>query len=101
MADALQAARKGLIDKIDTSKLANFDKLYDIAKDPNGDGMSVGYTFYATSIVYRKDKMKIESWADLLKPEIAPHIAFPNIDTNQGPPALYMLGLALGKSSPT
>nr|WP_139317406.1 ABC transporter substrate-binding protein [Rhizobium oryziradicis] len=100
MADALQASRAGLIDKIDTSKLSNFNKLYDIAKDPNGDGMSVGYTFYATSIVYRTDKMKINSWADLLKPEYASHVAFPNITTNQGPPALYMLGKALGKDSP-
>ena len=100
MADALLAARKGLTDRIDVAKLANFDKLYDIAKDPNGDGMSVGYTFYATSIVYRKDKMKINSWADLLKPGIVSHIAFPNITTNQGPPALYMLGIALGDNSP-
>src|SRR6218665_1235062 len=29
MADALSATRKGLIDKIDTTKLTNFDKLYD------------------------------------------------------------------------
>lgn len=100
MADALQASRAGLIDKIDTAKLANFNKLYDIAKDPNGDGMSIGYTFYATSIVYRTDKMKIDSWADLLKPEYASHVAFPNISTNQGPPALYMLGKAMGKDSP-
>lgn len=100
MADALQASRAGLIDKIDTAKIANFNKLYDIAKDPNGDGMSIGYTFYATSIVYRTDKMKIDSWADLLKPEYASHVAFPNISTNQGPPALYMLGKAMGKDSP-
>lgn len=100
MADALQASRAGLIDKINTAKLANFNKLYDIAKDPNGDGMSIGYTFYATSIVYRTDKMKIDSWADLLKPEYASHVAFPNISTNQGPPALYMLGKAMGKDSP-
>jgi putative spermidine/putrescine transport system substrate-binding protein len=100
MADALEAARAGLIEKIDTAKLANFAKLYDIAKDPNGDGMSVGYTFYATSIAYRSDKMKIESWADLVKPEIASHLAFPNVTTNQGPPVLYMLGKALGKDSP-
>jgi len=99
-ADALQASRAGLVDKVDIAKLTNFDKLYDLAKDPNTDGMSVGYTFYATSIVYRTDKMKIESWADLLKPEIAPHVAFPNITTNQGPPALYMLGQAMGKDSP-
>ncbi|WP_160011477.1 polyamine ABC transporter substrate-binding protein [Rhizobium sp. 18055] len=100
MADALSATRQGLIDKIDTSKLSNFGKLYDIARDPNGDGMSVGYTFYATSIAYRSDKMKIESWADLLKPEYIGHVAFPNVTTNQGPPALYMLGLALGKDTP-
>ncbi|MGK6311745.1 ABC transporter substrate-binding protein [Neorhizobium sp. DT-125] len=100
MADALAASRAGLIDKLDTSKLSNFDKLYDVAKDPNGDGMSVGYTFYATSIAYRSDKMKIESWADLLKPEYASHIAWPNVTTNQGPPALYMLGQALGKDTP-
>jgi len=100
MADALAASRAGLIDKIDTSKLSNFGKLYDVAKDPNGDGMSVGYTFYATSIAYRSDKMKIDSWADLLKPEYASHIAWPNVTTNQGPPALYMLGLALGKDTP-
>ncbi|KPF45420.1 polyamine ABC transporter substrate-binding protein [Rhizobium sp. G187] len=100
MADALSAARSGLIEKVDTTKLTNFDKLYDIAKDPNGDGMSVGYTFYATSIVYRTDKMKIESWADLLKPENVGHVAFPNITTNQGPPSLYMLGQALGKDTP-
>ncbi|WP_105385950.1 ABC transporter substrate-binding protein [Neorhizobium alkalisoli] len=100
MADALAASRAGLIDKVDTFKLSNFEKLYDIAKDPNKDGMSVGYTFYATSIAYRSDKMKIESWADLLKPEYASHIAWPNVTTNQGPPALYMLGQALGKDTP-
>lgn len=100
MADALSASRKDLIDKIDTSKLSNFGKLYDLAKDPNGDGMSVGYTFYATSIAYRSDKMKIEFWADLLKPEYVGHVAFPNVTTNQGPPALFMLGQALGSDHP-
>lgn len=99
MADALQASRAGLIDKIDTAKLSNYDKLYDIAKDPNKDGMSVGYTFYATSIVYRTDKMKIDSWADLLKPENVSHIAFPNVTTNQGPTSLYMIEKALGNDS--
>ena len=100
MADGLQAARQGLTDKIDVSKLSNFSKLYDIAKDPNGDGMSVGYTFYATSIVYRSDKVKIDSWADLLSPKLAGHVAIPDIGTNQGPPTLFMLGKALGKDTP-
>ncbi len=48
MADALSATRKDLIQKIDASKVPNIEKLYDIAKDPNGDGMSVGVNFYAT-----------------------------------------------------
>ncbi|WP_337271132.1 ABC transporter substrate-binding protein [Oryzifoliimicrobium ureilyticus] len=100
MADALAAARGGLIEKIDPAKVPNIDKLYDIAKDPNGDGMSVGVNLYATSIVYRTDKMKIDSWGDLLKSDIAEHIAFPNVTTNQGPPALYMLGKAIGKDTP-
>jgi len=100
MADALSASRADLIDPIDTSKLSSYDELYDIAKDPNGDGMSVGYTFYATSIVYRSDKVKIDSWNDLLSDELAGHVAIPNITTNQGPPALYMLGLAMGEDTP-
>ncbi|MBP2462351.1 MULTISPECIES: ABC transporter substrate-binding protein [unclassified Rhizobium] len=100
MADALSASRKDLTDTIDTSKLKSFNALYDIAKDPNQDGKSVGYTFYANSIVYRSDKMKIESWADLFKPEYVGHIAFPNITTNGAAPTLYMLGQALGKDTP-
>ena len=100
MADALDAARRGLVDRIDVAKLANYSKLYDIAKDPNGDGMSVGYTFYATSIAYRSDKIEINSWADLLSPKLAGRLAIPNVTTNQGPPALYMLGRALGQDTP-
>jgi len=100
MADALDASRKGLIDKIDTSKLTNFGKLYDVAKDPNGDGMSVGYTFYSTSIVYRSDKVTIDSWGDLLGDDLAGRVALPNVTTNQGPPTLYMIGQAMGDSSP-
>lgn len=100
MADALAASRSDLIETIDTSKLSNFSKLYDIAQDPNGDGKSVGYTFYATSIAYRSDKMTINSWADLLSDENAPHVALPNVSTNQGPPTLYMIGEALGENTP-
>lgn len=98
--DALDAVRKDLLAPVDTSKLSNFDKLYDIAKDPNGDGMSVGYTFYASSIVYRSDKVTIDSWGDLLSDELKGRVAFPNIATTQGAPALYMLGLSMGEDSP-
>ncbi|MCR8550993.1 ABC transporter substrate-binding protein [Salipiger sp. P9] len=94
--DAMGAARKGLLQPVDVSKLSNYDKLYDIAKDPLGDHLGIGYTFYATSIVYRSDKVTVESWADLMSPELAGNVAFPDVTTNQGPPALYMLGQAAG-----
>ncbi|MEM9427999.1 MAG: ABC transporter substrate-binding protein [Pseudomonadota bacterium] len=94
--DALGAARKGLLQPIDVSKLENHAKLYEIAKDPIGDHLGIGYTFYATSIVYRTDKVEVTSWADLLSEELAGNVAFPDVTTNQGPPSLYMLGKALG-----
>ncbi len=97
--DALAAARKGITQPIDVSRLSNYDKLYDIAKDPLGDHLGIGYTFYATSIVYRSDKVQIDSWQDLFKPEIRGRVAFPNVTTNQGPPSLYMLGKAIGNDA--
>jgi len=97
--DALAAARKGITQPIDVSKLSNYDKLYDIAKDPLGDHMGIGYTFYATSIVYRSDKVKIETWSDLFQDKLKGRVAFPNVTTNQGPPSLYMVGKALGNDA--
>ncbi|WP_217429577.1 ABC transporter substrate-binding protein [Sphingomonas bacterium] len=96
--DALEAARSGLLAKIDASKLANYPKLYDIAKDPNRDGMAVGYTIYSTSIVYRADKVAITSWGDLLSNELSGYVALPSVYTNQGPQTFYMIGRAMGSS---
>ena len=93
--DALALGRKGLIAKLDFSKLSNFNKLYDSAKDPIGDNLAVGYTFYASSIVYRKDLVNIESWGDLLTNEkLAGNVALPNITGTQGPLTLMMLNKA-------
>ena len=94
--DALGAARKGLLAPIDVTRIPSHAKLYDIAKDPLGDHLGVGYTFYSTSIVYRTDKVSIESWEDLFQPDLKGLVAFPDVTTNQGPPSLYMLGKAIG-----
>ena len=94
--DALALARKGLLQPLDTSKLASFDDLYDAAKNPLGDNTAVGYTFYASSIVYRSDLVDIKSWGDLLQPEVAGRVALPNITGTQGPLTLHMLSQALG-----
>jgi putative spermidine/putrescine transport system substrate-binding protein len=96
--DALSLARKDLIAPLDSTKLTNFDKLYQAAQDPIGEHMAVGYTFYASSIVYRSDLVDITSWGDLLGDDVAGQVALPNITGTQGPPTLMMLGKALGDS---
>ncbi|MBS9720223.1 ABC transporter substrate-binding protein [Tianweitania sp. BSSL-BM11] len=100
-ANALEAANKDLLAPIDTAKVPNLGEIYDFAKDPLGNGMGVGYTFYGTSIVYRSDLVKIDSWLDLFKPELAGQIALPNITGTQGPITLFMLQKAIGKEDPT
>jgi putative spermidine/putrescine transport system substrate-binding protein len=99
-ANALEAAKKGLTIAIDPAKVPNLAKIYDFAKDPIGGRMAVGYTFYGTSIVYRSDKVKIDSWLDLFSDKLKGRVALPNITTTQGPITLFMLERALGKSSP-
>jgi putative spermidine/putrescine transport system substrate-binding protein len=94
--DALSLAQKGLLQSIDTSKISSFDRLYPAAQNPIGGNMAVGYTFYASSIVYRKDLVSIESWNDLLGEKLAGNVALPNITGTQGPLTLMMLDKASG-----
>lgn len=93
---ALEAMQKDLIEPIDVSRLKNYAKLYDMAKDPIGNHYGVGYTYFATSIIYRTDKVKIASWADLWKPELKGRLALPNITTTQAPLMLMMVDNAFG-----
>ncbi len=97
--DALSLAQKGLLQPIDTSKIASFDRLYPAAQDPIGGNMAVGYTFYASSIVYREDLVSIESWSDLLSDDLAGNVSLPNITGTQGPLTLMMLDKAAGGDS--
>jgi putative spermidine/putrescine transport system substrate-binding protein len=94
--DALELARKDLLAQLDVSKLANLSKLYSAAQDPIGDNFAVGYTFYASSIVYRSDLIKVNSWADLLDEKLAGNVALPNITGTQGPLTLMMLDKSAG-----
>lgn len=94
--DALALARKGLLQPLDLTKISNHSDLYEAAQDPIGDNMAVGYTFYASSIVYRSDLVEIESWADLFSDAVAGRVALPNITGTQGPLTLHMLSKALG-----
>ncbi len=94
--DGLSLSRAGLLQDIDTAALTNYDDVFAVAQDPLGNHQAVGYTLYATSIVYRADKVTINSWADLFQDDLAGRVALPDITTNQGPRTLWMLGKAMG-----
>jgi putative spermidine/putrescine transport system substrate-binding protein len=99
--NALEAARKGLIDKVDVERLSNYADIFDFAKDPLGDHWAVGYTFYSNSIAYRTDKLPaVSSWTDLWSPAMSGHVALPNISSSQAPLVLSMAEEAFGGQSP-
>ena len=83
--DALALTRKGLLQNLDVSKLSSYDDLYEAAKNPLGENWAIGFTFYASSIVYRSDLVQINSWKDLLSPELVGRVALTNITGTQGP----------------
>lgn len=99
--DALAAARKGLLQPLDPTLVPNVAQIYEFARDPIGDNMAVGYTFYGTSIVYRSDLVTVDSWLDLFSDELRGEVALPNITTTQGPTTLYMIERALGSDDPS
>jgi putative spermidine/putrescine transport system substrate-binding protein len=94
--DALSLAQKDLLAPIDPTRLSSYDSLYPAAQDPIGGNMAIGYTFYASSIVYREDLVSINSWGDLLGDELAGNVSLPNITGTQGPLTLMMLDKAAG-----
>lgn len=98
--DALSAQRRGLLDPIDVGRLRNYDKLYDFARDPIGGHMSVGYTVYATGIVYRTDRTSISSWRDLWQPALKDHLVLPTLTSSGGPLVLQMIERAAGGKDP-
>jgi putative spermidine/putrescine transport system substrate-binding protein len=98
--DALSAARRGLTDPIDVAKLGNYDRLYEFARDPIGGRMAVGYTVYAAGIVYRTDKVRIESWNDLWQPVLKDRMVLPTLTSSGGPMMLHMVESALGGNDP-
>ena len=94
---ALDAAEAGLLQPYDPTGLTNLDDLYEIARDPLGNRMAVGYTVQNLGIVYRTDMVEpITSWADLARPELSGFLSIPNITTTYGPTLLYLFGAAFG-----
>lgn len=71
---------EGLVEEIDTSKLANWDKVPDHFKQIgqiNGKQYFIPWDWGFTSVLYRTDKIPegVDSWAALMDPKYAGHIS--------------------------
>ena len=71
---------EGLVEEIDTSKLANWDKVPDYFKEIgqiDGKQYFIPWDWGFTSVLYRTDKVngEIDSWSALLDPQYAGHIS--------------------------
>ena len=92
-----QAARAGVLEPLDTSKISNWDQLSPVLVEHAGvEGTNYGLplTTGSTGLAYRKDKIKTppKNWSDLLKPEYCGHVGLPPLTYNPG--LELMAGLA-------
>lgn len=88
LAIAVQAKGEGLLDRIDTAKVANYADVYPSARD--SDSRFVGMMYGASAIAYNPNVIKTPptSWADLWKPEYKGKVAIGDISGTSG---LHML----------
>lgn len=88
----------GLWAKFDSSKLENYDKLYENAKQPNGKDGGPAYTYNRLALVYNKDAVTgdLKSWADVVNNKSIKNITIPNITDTHGPSLLYAIADTLG-----
>ena len=91
---------QGAFEKIDSSKLSNFDELYDAAKNPQGE-YGPAYTFGRYGIVYDKTRTDtpVTSWCDLWRDDFAGAIAMPAFNTTGGPLTVMMAGKCAGSDA--
>ena len=93
-AKAAEGYADGLFQKIDTSRIENYDALIDIAKQLNIDsgGYGLPYTVNAMGIIYDEEVVgfEITEWADLWRPELKGKIAIPVISNTFGPAMVHV-----------
>lgn len=84
---AQQGVAEDLFEKIDSSKVPNLDKIYDVAKAPLGEGFGPAYTIAQFGIAYNADEVKqpITTWKDLWNKDLANKITIPSITSTTGP----------------
>lgn len=90
---AAQAYEKGLVEKVDASKLDNLNNLIAPAKKMQEEaGYGPAYVIQSCGIVYNKEAVgfEITSWEDLWKAELEGKIAVPDITTTFGPAMVHI-----------
>ena len=82
----------GIFQPIDRSKIPNIEKLYDMAKAPQGE-FGPAYTVGRAGIVYDSaDVEPITEWNDLWRDDLKGQIALPGITTTAGPMVVVRAG---------
>lgn len=84
---AQQGVTEDLFEKLDSSKIPNLEKIYDVAKAPVGEGYGPAYTIAQFGIAYNADEVKqpITSWEDLWDKDLKNKITIPSITSTTGP----------------
>jgi len=86
----------GIFQEIDRSKIPNIEKIYDIAKAPQGN-FGPAYTIGRVGIVYDSAKVKpLTSWNDLWREDLKSQISLPGITTTAGPMVVVEAGKHAG-----
>jgi putative spermidine/putrescine transport system substrate-binding protein len=91
-ARVIEGGQLGLLEKLDSTKIKEWDNLYSQAVDK--DGYGVGWVFGSYGIVYNKDKVKEkpESWDELWNPDYKGKVAVNDLVSNGGVQAFIAAG---------
>ncbi|MGF0040378.1 extracellular solute-binding protein [Peptoniphilaceae bacterium SGI.131] len=95
---ALEAQELGLVDKIESSKVKDYENLIPVAKEFASRGYGIPYTINSIGIIYNPNgaKKEIKEWADLWDAALAGRIAVPDITSTFGPAIIAMAGDVAG-----
>jgi putative spermidine/putrescine transport system substrate-binding protein len=91
-----QAAGKGLVEKVDASRVPNLTKLLDVARDKQGFGPGYGIAtlgiMYNSKIYQEKGIPAPASWNDLFDPRVRGRMAMNSVENSWG--MEFLVGLA-------